>query len=1219
MRGNLSCGTTFDLPVLYGGRRDAGPLQVDACSQLTKAYEGGSVIDLNRRMVLATGGDGEPTLFSIGTSGQLYATRRDGNARHGWQRREIVPGPPRAADEEPLVIDSFAVGWHAEGLATAVAVRPASQQEGPSIVYWTPHLADDGTSEQWLVADVTLKGPVHFMEIGRGHEEGPDLFVAGAAGGSFGEMQRLLLGTDKGPLPFRLPHDWTRVLDLKIGSSDIGYGAYVLYEVGGGRGISFVTFINKESGTPRTRIIATGSNPYSLAVADDEQGLSRLFVGSEYGVHLLTAHEQGKSVTEGLPPAGEEGPRGTQVLPAGAPIRNLVVTQDEEGNDALYALTDTKELWHTAHDGTAWNKLTVIRSGVEAVAAARERGQLVHHFFAASEDPSEHAYFWQSESTIWQHDTITLPDDGSCRETHRYLTRVALRKADGSPAASLDLRVSAEDGAQLEVNGHTRFVRPGESLAAETDPQGVINIGVRAKGISTPRVSLSIAGVAQTLTIDPAAHVTQRLAKTDAATLKQLKDRDGKPLLKGRFATDEGAGHAAAVLRQLSGMTDEMAQRLLTGEEGAHASLARHGVYLSIPGRRASGQAIRLRPPEAASPQAFALDLTGDTVRLIEGDAALAETRLRVSAGGPITFLSDWFGNLVQTIKESFAGKIAWVLVEPLVNGARVVLQTIEGAVEFVVKTAKQALHALDAIMKSVLGFNVEDLIHWLGVVFDPVAIRQVHDVLEGQARGMFRFMRENLGEARKQADQWLDGLRDQWREIEKASDEYRDIKIGSVSEEARQQEKEHAGSPTAALTRNPVMSWGGSQLLPGGSSGAAAIFQPVLDVFEELFKTLQRVSDESLMPLGKSWADAFDHAGKRLSAAAESQTLTFGHLIEILGEGLVEMALASGKAIIDALFIVLEEFLITMEKVLFNTRIPIPLICPLFEKILLPGKNFTIANAFLFAPAVAISAIGRALTGKTPLVSDPAKGALAGEADENFRLHWGFWGAGVAGLVLTMLTDLSSLIRSHVSVGADAAQLPAIFDAGMQLFEVFGRLTTLLLACPGLSYFAPSPTPIPAEWIGNWALWGCAIAFLLFDTAVMGVKALTGRKELSVWVAVVKCTAQGAVNFLGPLALLGYRITAHGVNYVLGSLAAEGWASMIGEILVDYGTELSVTPGTPEQMAAQIEGKKDLIKLGGVVLGVSRALTGIRLIVAGKNYLLNREEYRKTYYWTYW
>ncbi|EPX57529.1 hypothetical protein D187_009803 [Cystobacter fuscus DSM 2262] len=1218
MRGNLNSGTTFRLSRLARSNDSGGAFEVDVCSQLTKAFESGMVVDLTKRMMLVPDLDGEPTLFSIGTSGQLHATRRDAKSRSGWLRQDVVPKQALAAANGPVTVDAFAVKWHAEGRAAVLALRPAALNGGAPLLYWTPNLEGDGSDSQWFAVEPPTAQPVHFLELGNGHEDGPELFVASSAKGSLGQMHRMLLSTREKPrvLPFRVPHDWSRVLDCKLGTSDIGDGAYVLYEHGQGTGLAFVSFIDEEGEVPLTRVIPTGTVPACLAVGTEDTGLSSLFIGSDQGVHLLSAQEQGEAANQAWF-ATQGGPRGTQVMRAGATITHLVTAQDEQGLPALYARTSEKELWHTAHDGKAWNGLTVVRRGVEAIAAARERGPLVQHFFAAAEDARDHGYFWQSESTLWQQDRVTLPDDGTCHETHRYLTRVALRHPDGSPVESRDVRVSAEDGAQLDINGHVRFLRPGEEVSLKTDAKGVLSLSVRVNGVSTPRVTLAIDGTAQKLTLDPTAHVTRKLAQADAATLQGLKDRDGQPLLKGRFASQEGAQHAASLLRTLGQHADALAFRGLATNQQVQP-LAEHGIYLTTPGRRHVAPG-RLRAMHAQR-QALALDLTGGTVRMLHGQEAIDATHRRQAANGPLHFLSDWFGNLIQSIKESFLGKVVWAFIEPFAEGLKVLIETVDGVVNLLVKTAKHALHALDAVMKSVLGFSIEDVVHWLGAVFDPTAIREVYDALEKHTRQTLQQMREGLGKAKGEVDTFFGGLRDKWRELEKLSDEQRGIGLQSMKDKAHQQEREHANSPAATLTRNPVMTWGTSQLLPGDSTDALAIFKPALELMDGVFRTLQRVAEESLVPLGKEWKDTVEHAIGRLKQAAQEGKLTLGYVIDVLGGGLVELVLSGGQAIADALLVVLDELLATMQRVLLETRFAVPLLCPLFEKVLMPGRKFTLGTAFLIGPAVAVSVLGRALTGKTPLVDEPAHAlANADEASDNFRLHFGFWGAGVAGFILTGLTDLSNVIRSRYSVLADPAQLPTTLEAGMQLFELLGRTLTALFAFPLNTYFAPPSEGPPLERIGNWLMWGFSVADLLFDAAVVSFKALTGRKEISAVITGVKVVLQLVVNTVGLFGLLIYRAAIGGHPYLMGSLAAENAIALLGQVLIDFGTELPVEPGSAEEIAAQTANKAGLITIGGVVLGGSRFFTGIRLLVCGAIYVSDFEEYKRTFYWTYW
>ena len=137
--------------------------------------------------------------------------------------------------------------------------------------------------------------------------------------------------------------------------------------------------------------------------------------------------------------------------------------------------------------------------------------QLVFHSGAAQGEPC--AIYTQSvDGQYWSEERVRIPAQDSERTiVNRYQVVATVKSTAGLPMPMMDITVTADDPVDFEVKGSIYRTGPNTEARVTTDLTGRVIIRALPSGLAMPRLHLSVVGVSQSVTVNPAASIHQFL------------------------------------------------------------------------------------------------------------------------------------------------------------------------------------------------------------------------------------------------------------------------------------------------------------------------------------------------------------------------------------------------------------------------------------------------------------------------------------------------------------------------------------------------------------------------------------------------------------------------------------------------------------------------------------------------------------------------------------
>ena len=449
-------------------------------------------------------------------------------------------------------------------------------------------------------------------------------------------------------------------------------------------------------------------------------------------------------------------------------------------------------------------------------------------------------------STAWTDDRVRLPDTGAPHVITRYVADVTLLDTQGAGIPGRAITVSAEELAELRVNGVSFLVGPGKDAVAATDPRGRVTISADADSLVAPKVTVATHGLASGTAIDLAAGVNNYLA--GKGSLPSQKGLLTPQALKDAKATDDTTKQATPLVPD-SVWTPHLQPQTVVD----HCAT----VYSMVDGRPKMPKVLFPGAAEAEPVLAYVIQ-TWDPERprfqAFRTRSEVAEYHERRAAhpdfGGVWDDFSNWAGDVWEGVKTG-ATQIAEVFVDTVVQ----ILVRVGGALvslgEMIIDSVTQAAHAVEATF-TMIAESVVRVVDWLKSLFafDDVwdtktalesAIRQIGPWLaptlvryQGLSAGWFELQQAKLDDA-------FDGLRALF-------DESRVADLGThVAPLA-----DASGQPVdaASMQSDPQANWmmdqftGVSATAAHAAGGYAAMplpaaADPVIDAFQKLLTDL--------------------------------------------------------------------------------------------------------------------------------------------------------------------------------------------------------------------------------------------------------------------------------------------------------------------------------------------------------------------------------------------
>ncbi len=953
------------------------PVVISYASELMKTYKAGKAFSAGQRIAAAYDCDNNPMIFSIGDDQHLHLIMRHAGSPNGWQQIDLSVelGAQRA-------VQTFAVSQDKQGTLRLALALERSDAPGMSDLYISRSLSNDPNitdwhffGQKWVARPYSEKAlKITRILLGTNDDnEGTPLMLVGATPAA-GDAGYWFVNTDPDvtsalwsyyPLPTNAQH----VIDLAVGTHLLGRGIYALYLNNGERVLQFRQLedaININLSVPRQ---AT-----RLAVLPNDQGAADLYVAGD-GVYLFKAENQ-------MSDAHAIAIQTPDPLPS---VVDMIVRDDAE-TVALWALTSQHELLYTTaskHD-SAWSMPIRLRKDVAQIAPLRNPQKMANEMLMVGANDVTLAYLWQDPQTaLWQETSITLPDSQKMLPFNAYLTQVHFRTQTERPVVDAEVTVTASSWCHAMINGIFYVLDANQSVKVRTDATGGLAITNKVESMATPRFKLQIGNAV--MTFDPAQKIKDglRQVQTGDDWLKQ-KTQNGQPLLK--TSVDASRRQAAAeAMQQLAHASDTLQgsaanqehevlfKRRRVSLRAAEATQIQNASEAAQPLGMDTPRSDRVRSQvwgisfEDEQPKIITRPLVSQ--RLHVTNALTSEATLGLDAQSHALFAADSpaipvFGDIWELIEQGFEHvKRFFIEVgEDLVN---FVIDLGNRIVKLVITVAEEIYRAVSWLLKELLNIDLDQLIEWLGFLFNWNDILYTHTFMRSMAELSYQQFLMGMDKLKELTDEAFSKVR-----AYALGGELPSSKADEIFKKRINDSKSPGGANYFSL---PQVSWIGNTL---GQNIQAATIAPV-SLAVELGGTFTRILETQ--------GEIFQNTYKEVTddIIAQIDTLSLGEILHKLWAVVTENVLNTAENIVLGIIEIAEVLAKAVWK-FFNTRWDIPLITSLYEQHIAPGSEFTLLDLGCLLAAIPTTIVFKLITKKAPVTAAQAN-ALKGASIKTF------------------------------------------------------------------------------------------------------------------------------------------------------------------------------------------------------------------------------------------
>lgn len=751
-------------------------LNLSVSSSLMTNYQPARAVDSQQSVEVAEDINGNPMVFSIGTTKELYVIASTADPSAPWSQTNLTAG--------------LGTGWEVETFALLQAPNQAlylavaiTDTSGVPHLYLTGALANDPTAVPWTT-DFT---PVW---VERAFSEGftsvgEILMAAGAGAGSppvvvatatlpSGEAQRYYVNGDVTSQvnlwqPWPVPQNASSILDVAPGSMPIlGAGSFVLYKVGAVTQLDF-TKAELMNGQYISRSFVAPPGATALGALANPDGTLDLYVAGD-GIYVFTAANMTPGASAQL-----IGP----TAPAGADTE-MTVRQDS-GSIAVWVLDGgvLSYLHGTKGPTVQWTPPLPVQSDVGQIAALRNTVRDTNELFVVTAD-NQLGYLYQDPtSTMWRETLIPLTDVGSALPFSCYTTQITLTDQDGNPVTS-GFTLAATEWTYLTVNGQAHIVDPHTAASVTPDPTGALTVITKVSTLSAPTLNLGAEFLSVTVDITPQALLNNNLKLfTSESALAAATTQTGQPVISG--PTQIPLDKAAGALSQLTTLHDAAIGTTPTSPSASVRARAASEVASNridatlLPadfgfGIAGTGTASRFYDKAGAERRLPAL-----AAHAVKASTALGPHQALVSVASPglagpaalASPVSDtlaFFGDVMETIENGLEAVGAF-LVQVANDVATFTIQLADKTMSFLLDSVEKVMRVIGWVLEQI-EIGLEKALEWLGFLFDWDDILAAHRIMVNVANKGFEYVESKLADAETTVHNFFEELKAQFNQL---------------------------------------------------------------------------------------------------------------------------------------------------------------------------------------------------------------------------------------------------------------------------------------------------------------------------------------------------------------------------------------------------------------------------------------------------------------------
>ncbi len=1137
--------------------------------------------------------NGNPMIFSVGNTNELYAIISDPSEQTGWAQIDLSTALIEASGDPTAIVHKFnAIDLQNGTFALAMATKSGSDDSAVCKVFVTEALNSDPAADYWSdfepnwVPRETPDGKT--LRDVSGFVLGPsdNIAVPGVVAmvsGDGAHYDRYIVNADaKITDPEAIWSEWKipgnpqrtgggdPIVDVVIGKDPAIklWGTYALYYSGDNLELNFSTLAMFGGERKSGLIFNCPQNATALSSVRTDysrsnlHGCTDLFVAGDgvwrYDLAALSA----KSDTDQVP----------VVVPT---------TQNMGTVDEMELLCDgtTVALWTLAggrltylesqtSDSTQWTDPVTIRKDVAQISAMRNRTFQMNELFQVTAGNGLLYLYRDPATTIWRAVDIQVVEVDSPLPTETYTTSLKFT-GDSQGAWSGPISLTASSRLYVMVNGVTHIVDANLPVMVHPDSSGTLTVITKITSTSVPIITLASADFAELIDISPSQVITANLQSFAASSNPAAaKTQVGDAVFPSDAALTPDQFNTA--MAQVTAASDAITPQAINIRE--NPAIAANLVNTTLLTSSVPGGSFAVIPGDSTL-------YTG-----ADADAVVSESNATAVSAGPlvsavegaVAFFGDVWSSIVHGVEE--IGSWALNIVE---DGIHLIITVGKNLLKLALKTLEQVFEVLAWIAKQI-GMVLEKFIQWIGQLFGWDEIEAMSQVITNGANASFDYARDALGKVGTGIDAVLDdlsvALTGQHLDDSTGSTPALTVPSGMGDQTPNDfYDSTYNGSSAQAQdsSQYPQTPAGGfaTYHLSYSTSNGAGFAAPATSDEDALSKLISDFSDMA-GAIGTDIGETLKATLQAISDGISDNTITIADLIKTICDDLIHGVLKAGEDFVDGM-VKLAQDALGLVKDALNKAIKIPFISALYE-LMTGNSSLTLLNAMSFLVAIPATEMLR-ITGQSALITQLTPLASA-TTSSDFLGQLGYQSSTTAQLAKAGLRPQASAFAVTTAAATDDspnAMLVAYQAAG----SVFGVFSAVLKDVISVTQTLVPKVSKTLKKMFSWLSAGSSAIALGLTLPIAGGKGIlivVLRWLLGLFglISTFIFATAPELNTLAPAVSAVFTTVDLGlaIVYTIGAIEAgmtslASWSSLIGGMIHDVGGLFNVgNAWTPDE-----------------------------------------------------
>lgn len=923
---------------------------VTISSEWMKNQVAGRVLAAQRALTSVYMQDQSAMIFSLDDNHLLTLTFPSKSSTTGWTQINLNAALTSLSGlGASPVVQSFGVSQDQDGSIWMV-IAAANSLSSPSLLFISKKLTNSGDPSEWetlssklVKREIPDRLTVTDMDIGNGTSDGasPLVLIVAHKNGGMAEHYQInpnVLDSSWSYSSLILPQNATSCLDAKVGNlPGYGPGVYALCQLGSAYNMSFTTIPSYYNGHPVTDSIdlwiPPNFIPTTMATLQTANEQTELYLGGN-GIYRYTLAQQ------------QESNLLAQLIADDTYYSNvdlLLVVQDPDAHEIdIWATNDKNVLVHSSGssvgDDLIWQQPVYVEPEVTTLSAFRSRDESGKAWISGlafgKTDGSLSLSIQDSHSGLWRPQSIALEQKDTAVELSTFTTRIRVLDDDGIPLGTTPVDIQPSYDCAALINGQYYALRQSIAKTAITAEDGTITIVLETPDLAAPVYTVTVNQKA--IREDPAVHIKNYLRSIQSKNdIAHAKRSNGKPLFPNG-ADDTKCDHTADALNQLM---------------KAHDSLPAGGEVIQ---HQASGSRFMANSYTMVSSYGLRFTPQG-TVALTSGEThqfmSALSARNVISSDGFLISAGDFFTTLLSGME-----KVGQLFINQLGPVWEFIVDLGNRVLHMIFTAASQVMTAIDWVFKEILGISIEEMMDWLGYMFDWEDIlmnhRAIHNVI---LLGMDKVVHD-IQTAEQTVHQAFSTIREKLINDKLIVDQSNAI----FSQRVRRNPESQETSPD----QSPQGNWGIQQYRNHAANATftAVTIEDLSDIFKNLTDSEIQIIQNAVSQIQSQIIEPFDN-------------MSFGDviskLLQIIGASIINTA-----ENIAITFLECVELLVRVFKAILTSRWNIPVLTYMYEEVICQGdgSQLTLLDAICLLTAIPATLFSKAVAQRDLFAPGQAK-----------------------------------------------------------------------------------------------------------------------------------------------------------------------------------------------------------------------------------------------------